>query len=82
MGSYKYSLGKAGERIRAEDLDRTVEYVPVTRWCRPGFKPGDWVMNREKTLKNHILSFKWDFISPTNKVAPFKSGQTYPVPVT
>ena len=56
--------------------------VPVTRWCRPGFKPGDWVMNREKTLKNYILSFKWDFISPTNKVASFKSGQTYPVPVT
>ncbi|MBP8178982.1 MAG: RHS repeat protein [Spirochaetes bacterium] len=27
VASYKYSLGKSGERIRAEELDRTVEYT-------------------------------------------------------
>ncbi len=29
----------------------------------------NWVMKGNATLKNYILSFKWDLISPTNKIA-------------
>lgn len=53
--------------------------IPVTRWGRSGLEEGDWIMNGGKSLKNYILSFKWD-PNPTNKFASMNSGETYMVP--
>ena len=54
----------------------------VSRWGRPvdSLRPGNWVMQGDATLKNYIFSFKWDFISPTNKIAKFPQSQTFKVP--
>ena len=52
----------------------------VTRYGRPGLEPGDWVVPGQNTKWTYFKSFKWDFISPTNEVAPQSSGETYIVP--
>ncbi|MCO6526171.1 RHS repeat-associated core domain-containing protein [Snodgrassella sp.] len=54
----------------------------VSRWGRPvdSLKEGSWVMEGNATLKNYILSFKWDFISPTNRIAKFSQSQSFIVP--
>ncbi len=53
--------------------------VPVSRWGRPGLRPGDWVMNGPPNRTNYVLSFKWD-PNPTNIRAPFAAGEGYLVP--
>lgn len=56
--------------------------TPLSRWGKPveSLREGSWVMEGNPTLKNYILSFKWDFISPTNKVAKFSQSQSFIVP--
>ena len=48
----------------------------VTRWGRPGLRPGDWVMQGGKTRGNYFNSFKWER-SPSNQSAKFSSGETF-----
>ncbi len=55
--------------------------VNVTRWGRSGLQSGDWVMKGNNTWYNYIRSFKWDFISPSNTVAPKSIGETFLVPL-
>lgn len=55
--------------------------VNITRWGRPGLQSGDWVMKGNNTWYNYIRSFKWDFISPTNTIAPKSIGETFLVPL-
>jgi hypothetical protein len=53
------------------------DLVPVSRWGRPGLRPGDWVMRGNPTRLNYFLSFKWD---PTQEIAAPSSGQAFMVP--
>jgi RHS repeat-associated protein len=55
------------------------DLVPVSRWGRPGLRPGDWVMPGDPTLVNYGLSFKWE-PTPYNEVAGRASGQAFMVP--
>ena len=49
----------------------------VSRWGRKGLKAGDWVMEGKPNFINYLRSFKWDFISPTNKFAWPGSGEKF-----
>ncbi len=49
----------------------------VSRWGREGLKANDWVMEGAPNLSNYIRSFKWDFLSPTNKVVGYRKGQHF-----
>ena len=60
-------------RLSLDDL------VPVSRWGRPGLRPGDWVMPGNPNLLNYSLSFKWD-PNPFNLPAPFVAGEAYMIP--
>lgn len=56
--------------------------VPVSRWGRPGLRPGDWVMPGHVTRTNFGLSMKWD-PNPSNVRIPlgeWRNGQTFLVP--
>ena len=51
--------------------------VPVSRYGGTGLYNGAWVMPGEQTFGNYVCSFKWDFLSPTNRFAWPSSGSTY-----
>jgi RHS repeat-associated protein len=55
------------------------DFVPISRWGRPGLRPGDWVMPGSPNWLNYFFSFKWD-PNPTNIRAPFASGEAFLVP--
>ncbi|PTS94648.1 hypothetical protein DBR11_22755, partial [Pedobacter sp. HMWF019] len=55
------------------------DFVPISRWGRPGLRPGDWVMPGSPSWLNYFFSFKWD-PNPTNIRAPFASGEAFLVP--
>ena len=55
------------------------DMVPVSRWGRPGLKPGDWIMNGPPNGWNYFRSFKWD-PNPTNMTAPPSAGEGYILP--
>jgi RHS repeat-associated protein len=55
------------------------DMAQVSRWGRPGLKPGDWVMNGPPNMSNYIRSFKWD-PNPLNTRAPFSVGEGYILP--
>jgi RHS repeat-associated protein len=52
---------------------------PVSRWGRPGLRPGDWVMEGDPNYWNYLMTGKWE-PTPWNRTAPFGSGQTFNVP--
>jgi RHS repeat-associated protein len=55
------------------------DLVPVSRWGRPGLRPGDWVMPGDPTRLNYLLSGKYD-PGWWNQAASFGSGQAFMVP--
>jgi len=53
--------------------------VPVSRWGKPGLRPGDWVVGGPPNRLSFLQSFKWEPL-PTNIRAPFSSGEGFLVP--
>ena len=53
--------------------------VEVSRWGRPGLKPGDWVMKGPVSRGNYFRSGKWQ-PGLGNQFAPYSSGRNYTVP--
>jgi RHS repeat-associated protein len=80
FGAGGYALGKL-----APLLSKCPPKVPVSRWGRPGLKPGDWVMEGPKSPLNYLASgkYQWPWV-PTfgqsaNIPASYMSGVTYNV---
>jgi hypothetical protein len=77
---------EAGQHYRtpvdiSEQVGRTSldDLVPVSRWGKPGLRPGDWVMPGDPTKWNYLRSFKWENHRYNMKAAP-ESGQAFMVP--